>query len=397
MTITDHKQRLYDAANKATELVNAQAGQQPAGEVLNLKAVEEIVGAAAQMTTAEEQMRQERLAPLRGLRVTTQTVVEPERYALSVDGVGFFALDDIHGLKSKQKAGKTTVFKVCTAALMGGEQFRVKSELTEATVLWLDTEQKPADVKVIIDDVSRLSGKDAEYIDEYLKLYQLRKMNYETLISDTRLLIEDTHPQVVLIDGVVEFVASFNDEQTSRKLIKDLMMLAEEFHCAIVCVLHENKAADDQNMRGHLGTVLSQKAGTVLQCQKDAAGVITVSCPDSRHGQMPEWSIRFDSDGYIIDADLLRLQQKQAEREEKAAKRQAEQEQMIQQRLDIAQRIITERGGSIPRNELTKLMVEQIQLDRSTVSRFISKMVTDSKLFEANKTITLTAQTACPF
>ena len=397
MTITDHKQRLYDAANKATELVNAQAGQQPAGEVLNLKAVEEIVGAAAQMTTAEEQMRQERLALLRGLRVTTQTVVEPERYALSVDGVGFFALDDIHGLKSKQKAGKTTVFKVCTAALMGGEQFRVKSELTEATVLWLDTEQKPADVKVIIDDVSRLSGKDAEYIDEYLKLYQLRKMNYETLISDTRLLIEDTHPQVVLIDGVVEFVASFNDEQTSRKLIKDLMMLAEEFHCAIVCVLHENKAADDQNMRGHLGTVLSQKAGTVLQCQKDAAGVITVSCPDSRHGQMPEWSIRFDSDGYIIDADLLRLQQKQAEREEKAAKRQAEQEQMIQQRLDIAQRIITERGGSIPRNELTKLMVEQIQLDRSTVSRFISKMVTDSKLFEANKTITLTAQTACPF
>ena len=150
-------------------------------------------------------------------------------------------------------------------------------------------------------------------------------------------------------------------------------------------------------MRGHLGTVLSQKAGTVLQCQKDAAGVITVSCPDSRHGQMPEWSIRFDSDGYIIDADLLRLQQKQAEREEKAAKRQAAQEQMIQQRLDIAQRIITERGGSIPRNELTKLMVEQIQLDRSTVSRFISKMVTDSKLFEANKTITLTAQTACPF
>jgi len=384
-------------AAKATELVNAQAGQQSAEQVFNLKAVEDIVSAAAQMTTAEEQSRQERLALLRGLRITTQTVVEPEQYALSVDGVGFFAMDDIHGLKSKQKAGKTTVFKVCTAAMMGGGQFRVKSELTEATVLWLDTEQKPADVKAIIDDVCSLSGKDAEYIDEHLKLFQLRKMNYETLISDTRLLIEDTLPQVVLIDGVVEFVASFNDEQTSRKLIKDLMMLAEEFHCAIVCVLHENKAADDQNMRGHLGTVLSQKAGTVLQCQKDTGGVITVSCPDSRHGQMPEWSIRFDSDGHIIDADLMRLQTQQAKREENAAKRKAEQEQLLQQRLDIAQRITAERGGSIPRKELTKKMEEQTQLDRSTVSRFISKMVADGKLFEANKTITLTAQTACPF
>lgn len=382
---------------KAADLVNAQARQQSTGQVLNLKAVDEIVGAAAQMTTAEEQSRQERLALLRGLRITSQTVVEPEQYALSVDGVGFFAMDDIHGLKSKQKAGKTTVFKVCTSALMGGSQFRVKSELTEPTVLWMDTEQKPADVRAIIDDVIRLSGKDAEYIDEHLKLYQLRKMNYETLISDTRLLIEDSHPQVVLIDGVVEFVASFNDEQTSRKLIKDLMMLAEEFHCAIVCVLHENKAADDQNMRGHLGTVLSQKAGTVLQCQKDAAGVITVSCPDSRHGQMPEWSIRFDGNGQIIDADLERFQKQQAIREEKAAKRKAEQEKMLQQRLDIAQRIITERGGSIPRNELTKKLEEQTKLDRSTVSRFISKMVKDGKLFEANKTITLTAQTACPF
>lgn len=382
---------------KVSEFVNAQAGQQPAGQMLNLKAVEDIVSAAAQMTTAEEQKRQERLALLRGLRVTTQTVVEPEQYALSVDGVGFFALDDIHGLKSKQKAGKTTVFKVCTAALMGGGQFRVKSELTEPTVLWLDTEQKPADVKGIIDDVIRLSGRDAEYIDKYLKLFQLRKMNYETLISDTRLLIEDCSPQVVLIDGVVEFVASFNDEQTSRKLIKDLMMLAEEFHCAIVCVLHENKAVDDQNMRGHLGTVLSQKAGTVLQCQKDATGVITVSCPDSRHGQMPEWSIRFDEQGHIIDADLQRQQRLQAIREEKAAKRKAEQEQMLQQRLDIAQRIISKHGGSILRSELTKTMEQQTHLDRSTVSRFISKMVTDGKLFEASKTITLTAQTACPF
>ena len=161
--------------------------------------VSDIVSQTAEMMSEAEQKRQERLELLRGLRITSKTEVEQEQYALSVDGVGFFALDDVHGLKSKQKAGKTTVNKVCAAALMAGQQFRVKSELEEATVLWVDTEQKPADVKAIIDDVCLLSGRDANYVDEHLRLFQLRKMNYETLIEDFRLLMEDNHPQVALV------------------------------------------------------------------------------------------------------------------------------------------------------------------------------------------------------
>ena len=131
-------------------------------------------------------------------------------------------------------------------------------------------------------------------------------MNYETLLGDTRMLIERVQPQVVLVDGVVDYVASFNDEMLSRQLINELMLMAQDYHCAIVCVLHENKASDDENMRGHLGTVLAQKAGTVLQCHKSKQGIITVSCPDSRHGAMPEWSICYDAQGHMHDADEVK-------------------------------------------------------------------------------------------
>lgn len=334
-----------------------------------------IVAKAVTQPTPEEQARAERLAMLENLRITTATKVEAERYALSVDGVGFFALDDIHALKSKQKAGKTTVLKVCTSALMAGELFRVKCELEAPTVMWLDTEQKPSDVKTIINDVCWLADKDARYIDEHLRLFQLRTLNYGTLVSDTRLLIEAYHPQVVLIDGIVEFVASFNDEQISRQLIKELMMMAEEFHCAMVCVLHENKSVDDQNMRGHLGTVLAQKAGTVLQCRKSSAGVITVSCPDSRHGQMPEWSIRYDNDGVIRDAEEQRLLEVESSRMAKCERQRSESARLDKERTELVLETIRQNGGAVERSELTKQLVEKLQRNRSTVANLISDMM----------------------
>lgn len=373
--------------NKETE--NVQQPEQLTGQVNNqAQTVADIVGEAVNQPTAEEQKHTERLALLDGLRIMTQTEVPAEEPALSVDGVGFFALDDIHAVKAKQKQGKTTSLKICLSALLKGQMFRVKSELTEPVVLWLDTEQKAADVKLIINDVKQMTGLDDDYIDNHLYLYPLRKMNYETLLDDTRLLINAHQPKVVIIDGVVDYVASFNDEMTSRQLIHDLLVLCEEQHCAIVNVLHENKAADDSNMRGHLGTVLSQAAGTVLQCNKSRSGIITVSCSDPRHGSTPPWSFRFDDEGNIIDADAMRQEEQQKARELRQQKMQAEKEQAEKERLDTAVEIINSHGGSIKRNALTELLETKLNVKRPTVSKFLSKMILDGKLFEAEKTIT---------
>ena len=303
--------------------------------------------------------------------------------------MGIFALGDIHALKGKQKSGKSSVLKVCTAALLTGQQFRVKSELDEPVVLFVDTEQQEADVKLVIDELKNMSQCSDEYINQYLFLYSLRSRSYDTLLGDTRLLIERHHPHIVFIDGLVDYVESFNDEKMSRTLIHKLLLLCNHYHCAIVNVLHENKGTDDANMRGHLGTVLGQKAGTVLQCQKSKSGIISVTCPDSRHGVMPQWSICYDDNGHIINADLLKLQQEQAAREQRAAVKQAEREVVLQTRLDVAKDIINDNGGSMLRNELTKRMEERMSLSRPVISKFLSLMMKDGKLFETRKIISL--------
>ena len=384
--------------NQETQAERLQNVQQTAGQVDNQaqETVSEIVGEAVNQPTEEEQQRKERLALLESMRLMTGTVVPPEEPALSVDGVGFFALNDIHGVKAKQKQGKTTALKICLAALLSGQMFRVKSELAEPLVLWLDTEQKAADVKLIISDVKRMTGLDDEYIDTHLMLFPLRKMNYETLLDDTRLLIGQYQPQVVIIDGVVEFVASFNDEVMSRQLIHDLLVLCEEKHCSIVNVLHENKAADDKNMRGHLGTVLSQAAGTVLECNKSKQGIITVTCSDPRHGSTPPWSFRFDADGNIVDADAER-KQAEAERREHRQQQQAEERQRTHEsRLNIVLTAIRDNGGSIERKQLTMMLMEKAGIAHSTASAFIKSQIGDT-LYDINGRIHSSPEVALAF
>lgn len=341
-------------------------------EVINPEVlIGDIVNQAVARPSEEERVRMERLELLKSMRISTQTEVVPERYALSVDGVGIFALGDIHGLKGKQKSGKSAVLKVCSAALLKGEQFRVKSELEEPVVLFIDTEQQAADVKLVVNEVKQMSSVDDEYIDSHLFLYTLRRRSYDSLLEDTRLLIDIHRPQVVFIDGLVDYVASFNDEVLSRQLIHELLQICEDFHCAVVNVLHENKASDDENMRGHLGTVLAQKAGSVLKCSKDKRGLINVTCPDSRHGQMPSWNIMFDAEGHLMDADEIYRQEQEQKSMSQAERNLERHRRLEQQRVEAIQHILRESGGYATRKELKLRLMERLKIGESTVQKFI--------------------------
>lgn len=335
--------------------------------------VGDIVAQAVARPTEAEQEREERLTLLQSMRISTSTEVVPEVYSLTVDGVGIFALRDIHGLKGKQKSGKSAVLKVSAAALLAGKQFRMKSELEEPVVLFIDTEQQTADVRLVIDELKRMTGLDDEYIDQHLLLYTLRRRSYDTLMDDTRLLIDEHRPQVVFIDGLVDYVSSFNDEVLSRKLIKELLLLCEEYGCAIVNVLHENKAADDLNMRGHLGTVLAQKAGTVLQCKKEKSGIINITCPDSRHGRMPAWNIAFDNEGHLVDADEQFRQEQEMKSMSLIERNLARHRKLEEERVEAIQDILRAAGGYATRKELKLRLMERLKLGESTVQRFIKE------------------------
>ena len=317
------------------------------------------------------------------LRITTKTEVpelepiikvsykEEEQEDHKESEVGIFTRRDIHGIKAKQKAGKTTVLKVILAVLLLGKMFRLTSCLKNPKIFWLDTEQQASDVKQILTDVGKLTGLTDSEIDEHVNLYQLRSRTCKTLLRELIVNVKAHRPDVVFIDGVVEFVESFNDEIMSHDLIKGQKILANDCNCAIINVLHENKSAEDENMRGHLGTMLSQAASTVIQCVKSDSGTITAKNSEARHAPMPEWSVMYDQNGCIVDADEQVRKENYQKQMEKKERQQAEKEERNRERKDAAVQIVRNNGGSMLRKDLKQELKAKLKLGDSSVQEII--------------------------
>ena len=79
--------------------------------------------------------------------------------------------------------------------------------------------------------------------------------------------IVQVKPDLVVIDGIKDLVTDINDAIQATIIMEQLMALAQAHHCCIVNVLHQNKSEADHNMRGSIGTELSNKAFEVYTCE----------------------------------------------------------------------------------------------------------------------------------
>ena len=197
-------------------------------------------------------------------------------------------------------------------------------------------------------------------------------------MESLRLLIKTFQPDVIFIDGIVDLMVNFNDVEESKKIIEELMRLSTKEESgndiAIICVLHTNKAAEDHNMRGHLGTMLTQKAGTVLEVSKKN-GLFTVSNTEARHKEAPDWSFCYDQDGNIVDATKMveeKIEQDKKMREaEKQEKKDAEEQKLI----DTIKGIIRKNGGTIEHTALRDEIRKATKRELSTANGYIRKYV----------------------
>jgi hypothetical protein len=72
----------------------------------------------------------------------------------------------------------------------------------------------------------------------------------------------------VIVDGIRDLVNDINDGVLAQEVMEELMHLATEHNCCIVCVLHQNKSGEDHNLRGWIGTELMNKAFEIYSCEK---------------------------------------------------------------------------------------------------------------------------------
>lgn len=298
------------------------------------------------------------------------------QFYFEIDGYKFLTSSDLHTIGAKQKGGKTSLISILLAAILCGQWGRVRCLVSDMTVLYVDTEMKPVDTQMLGMKAAKMARVDTSILSQRIHLVNFRPLSPSEMEEGIRYFIQKYKPMLVVIDGIVDLCANFNDVEASQNLVLNfLMKMAEEHNCAIVNVLHTNKTDNYTELRGHLGAFFEQKGVTVIKCEKDdKSNIVTVKFPTHRYAPVPDFHFGFDDQGVPVPADeqydALEMIKLKVKNDAKAEERQK----VIEQRQSVIISILNENGESMKRKQLVEEAMKRLKKSESTIKGLIAKM-----------------------
>ena len=222
----------------------------------------------------------------------------PDETCMQIDDIPIAARGNLTVLQGKSKVGKSAVISAIIGASVRGTRKADGDTLcinwqgeTAGSILHLDTEQSRSDwFQLVCRGILR--GGIPEY-PARLRSLPLIPFSRAERLDILRLALAREHAQfgkidLAILDGVADICSSPNDETEALELVSILMALAQEYHCPIICVLHENPGSDIGKTRGHLGSELNRKAFANLRIDKDAeTSISTIYGSDMRKRDIP--------------------------------------------------------------------------------------------------------------
>ena len=233
--------------------------------------------------SCEQEQRLHQLEARR--RITPQTQLPPMEFLFRLAGKPCFARGELTGLSGKAKSGKTFVSSILMALCFRSELLSVERiEPKRLHVLWYDTEQSEESTQDILRNrIIPLTGiAEDQFPNDLMDVFNVRGEAMADRIGILELFVLRYQPDLVVLDGIRDLVADINDGVVAQDTIERLMRLASDNHCAIVCVLHQNKSQEDRNLRGWIGTELKNKAFEVYECAKSSERIFTWAQTDTR-------------------------------------------------------------------------------------------------------------------
>ena len=228
---------------------------------------------------------------LEQLRITSRSEIPPHDFLYTWNGVPCFARGELVAVTGKAKSGKTYLNSILMAAAgtsalsrgagnelepaynagrMDGGHFLGLKRIREKPlrVVWIDTEQSADSTHEILRDrIGAMMGAEAS--DEVYHVFNLRQVRWQDRMTLVLAAIAICMPDLVIFDGIRDVVGDINNYEEAQNTIGQLLKAASEFKTCIVCVLHQNKAAEDKTLRGALGTELQNKSFETYECKKD--------------------------------------------------------------------------------------------------------------------------------
>ena len=219
------------------------------------------------------------------------------KFMFSIGGVPTIPQGELVGIKGRAKMGKSQFeYYLIAVMLASASRGSVKPLQDRCKILLFDTEQSQASLKKCCQRALKFAGLPTDKNDDRFLPFFMRPLSIEErrkVIADA---VEAEKPDIVFIDGVRDLLQDFNSLDQSNDLIQWLLSLTAEHGCTIVSVLHQNKAKDDGNMRGHLGTELLNKLTDCFEVSKKD-GKFLVTCTDSRNVPCGDLAFSINGEG----------------------------------------------------------------------------------------------------
>jgi KaiC/GvpD/RAD55 family RecA-like ATPase len=240
----------------------------------------------------------------------TKDFAEPEPIVSQGDRI-LVSRGNLCTITGKAKSYKTFLVSAIVAAFLEDETLSLSGP--GGKCLYVDTEQAASHVNKVQRRIYRLCGWDFDSPSTNLIILSLRELNVQNRLKTTIAAIEDLHPDMVIIDGIRDLVNDFNSIEESLRVVGIFMALSTQQNCAIITVLHQNKA--DENARGHLGSEICNKSETVLQVKKQE-NVAVISPVYCRNRDIEEFSFRIDETGLPVPCDCPKVEKKRQDVED---------------------------------------------------------------------------------
>ena len=240
-------------------------------------------------------------------RVTPTTVLPPMETLFRAYNVPCFYRGELVAVCGKAKSGKTLFLSMIMACCLTNKVLALERIAADnegpLRVLWLDTEQSQQSTQeIMLKRIIPMAG-NINGFDECFYSYNLRGLGYETRRELMEVAINTLHPDLVIIDGIKDLVTDINDAIQATQIMEQLMMLAQKNNCCIVNVLHQNKSEADHNMRGSIGTELTNKAFEVYRCEfiEDSETFKVTQCLSRRMRMKSKIFYQLENDGQVVD------------------------------------------------------------------------------------------------
>lgn len=219
-------------------------------------------------------------------------------------------MGDFSAIAGKAKARKSFAIAIAVATALQGKNGKgvqignlISNIDEDKKVVVFDTEQKTHHVHSAAKRIAKMAGYENGHPDN-LTVYKLRGLSPAECWGVISAVIESRDDiGLAVIDGIVDVIdgdGGITSREAAIKVVLQVMAWTEQKSMHIITVIHKNP--EGEKLRGHIGTEVLNKAGSIINVEDNGDGTSTVKASASRGKAFEPFAFSIDDYGIPVEA-----------------------------------------------------------------------------------------------